>query len=727
MECDKRRSATSTGARLAIELDEQWRRCGGSRQAGAEEGGRNRTRGRISGNAGRPAGSGDGAGSRPPPSGRAGCGRRRCRPRHRGRWLVVALGAPAAVAASPAPRHRRARPRATSGSRSAGSATSRPRSAGGSRTTTSPCSRRRTPASPATSRTPGSATPASPRPSLAGTASSSCAPTGPTASSTTTTSSTRSASAPLQQYLIEFPDGRLQALGIAWDTRPRDAGRAALVSPLPGPERDPPRRAALDGHQPELELHVRRVPLDGRPEELRRQDPALQHRLRRGQRRLRGLPRARLAITSRGHGRRATGGAWTTARRGLPSRWTSARASRWTISAETGNAQRTPPGRPAREVEMCGRCHARRGQFSEDYAPGRPLGDTHRVALLEDRLYHPDGQIRDEVYEYGSFLQSKMFHRGVTCSDCHDPHSGKLRAPGSQVCLDCHAAQKYESGGASLPPGGLARRRLPRLPHADHDLHGGRPAPRPQLPRPAAGPLGEARRAERLHAMPRRAAGRVGGQAGRGVVRARAARVSALRRGARGGLDRGPRVRGSCSRPWPRRRSAGHRAGERARAPGPLAERWRPRRRPRGPEGRRPARAARGGERRRGRRPHAPHRAAGAAARRPRPRRAHGSGARAGRRAAGSADGRAANGARPGPRGVHRRRAVQRRSPGVAPEPRPPVTRLSGGSAEAEAALRRRSSWTRASSRPPSTSRTSTARPAGTRRASGCCATSLEA
>jgi len=29
---------------------------------------------------------------------------------------------------------------------------------------------------------------------------------------------------PLQQYLIEFPDGRLQALGIAWDGRPRGEG-----------------------------------------------------------------------------------------------------------------------------------------------------------------------------------------------------------------------------------------------------------------------------------------------------------------------------------------------------------------------------------------------------------------------------------------------------------------------------------------------------------------------
>ena len=29
---------------------------------------------------------------------------------------------------------------------------------------------------------------------------------------------------PLQQYLIEFPDGRLQALSIAWDSRPKQQG-----------------------------------------------------------------------------------------------------------------------------------------------------------------------------------------------------------------------------------------------------------------------------------------------------------------------------------------------------------------------------------------------------------------------------------------------------------------------------------------------------------------------
>src|SRR5262249_14626060 len=116
----------------------------------------------------------------------------------------------------------------------------------------------------------------------------------------------------------------------------------------------------------------------------------------------------------------------------------------WTIDPRTGNGQRRiAPAVLRKEVETCGLCHARRAEFSEEWVPGRRLSDTHQVAPLGRGLYHADGQMLDEVYNYGSFKQSKMFAAGVTCSDCHEPHGAKLRAPGDGVCLQCHAADKY--------------------------------------------------------------------------------------------------------------------------------------------------------------------------------------------------------------------------------------------------------------------------------------------
>jgi len=92
---------------------------------------------------------------------------------------------------------------------------------------------------------------------------------------------------------------------------------------------------------------------------------------------------------------------------------------------------------------VCAQCHARRSQITSDYAPGRPFLDHYLPALLTPPLYWPDGQQRDEVYTWGSFLESRMHAAGVTCSDCHEPHGQKLRAPGNQVCAQCHAPAKY--------------------------------------------------------------------------------------------------------------------------------------------------------------------------------------------------------------------------------------------------------------------------------------------
>ena len=65
-------------------------------------------------------------------------------------------------------------------------------------------------------------------------------------------------------------------------------------------------------------------------------------------------------------------------------------------------------------------------------------------------LYYADGQMQDEVYNYGSFKQSRMFAAGVTCSDCHDPHSDKLKASGDGVCLQCHASDKYAAAATAI-------------------------------------------------------------------------------------------------------------------------------------------------------------------------------------------------------------------------------------------------------------------------------------
>src|SRR5262249_57602548 len=92
-----------------------------------------------------------------------------------------------------------------------------------------------------------------------------------------------------------------------------------------------------------------------------------------------------------------------------------------------------------KEVEGGGVWDGRRGGFDENWMPGQPLSDTHLVAALSQGLYQPDGQMLDEVYNYGSFKQSKMFAAGVTCSDCHDPHSATLKLAGDKVCLQCHA------------------------------------------------------------------------------------------------------------------------------------------------------------------------------------------------------------------------------------------------------------------------------------------------
>jgi len=101
---------------------------------------------------------------------------------------------------------------------------------------------------------------------------------------------------------------------------------------------------------------------------------------------------------------------------------------------------------PEPQLQSCAPCHSRRGVMDHRFVAGEHYHDFFNLELLQEHTYYADGQIKDEVYEYGSFLQSKMYHKGIRCSDCHDPHSLKLKHQGNATCTSCHQhpAGKYD-------------------------------------------------------------------------------------------------------------------------------------------------------------------------------------------------------------------------------------------------------------------------------------------
>jgi tetratricopeptide (TPR) repeat protein len=247
---------------------------------------------------------------------------------------------------------------------------------------------------------------------------------------------------PLQQYLIELPGGHVQALSIAWDARPRDQGGQRWFHLYPG------ERLASDDelHWTQRQQNWNFMCSDCHSTDVRKSYDAAA-----------GTFATRWAEISVGceacHGpgsrhvevARTAGGDPAAASGGLTVAFDERRAAAWVIDPATGNAARTVPRATSKELDVCAQCHARRGQFSDDYEPGRPFTDFYLPTLLEPALYYPDGQQRDEVFNWGSFLSSRMYDKGVTCGDCHDPHDGKLLAPGNAVCGQCHAAAKYDA------------------------------------------------------------------------------------------------------------------------------------------------------------------------------------------------------------------------------------------------------------------------------------------
>jgi predicted CXXCH cytochrome family protein len=248
---------------------------------------------------------------------------------------------------------------------------------------------------------------------------------------------------PLQQYLVEFSGGRYQALGIAWDSRQQSEGGQRWFHLYPHEKVDHSDQLHWTGRYQNWNLecaechstHLKKG-YDAATDSYKTtfsainvscescHGPASQH--------IEWSKRAQPPYTQGDDKGLAVH---------LQSRWREA----WKFPASDAKfAQRDQPAADAL-MNTCWACHARRSTLAEGGLPGLPLEDTHRPALLTQPTYYADGQQRDEDYTWGSFRQSKMFQKGVTCLDCHEPHALKLRAEGNALCARCHNAAEFDN------------------------------------------------------------------------------------------------------------------------------------------------------------------------------------------------------------------------------------------------------------------------------------------
>lgn len=245
---------------------------------------------------------------------------------------------------------------------------------------------------------------------------------------------------PLQQYLIAFPGGRYQMFGIAWDSRPK-----------------------AQGGQRWFDLYPHQKPGPGDPLHWTGRDQTWNYQcaachstdLRKNFDLATNTYATRFSDVNVAceacHGPGSRHLAWARdpaaahdPHEGLVTALSAADRGVWRMDLATGIARRTAPPTSSAVLDACGGCHARRSIITEAHDAATPFLDAYRPALLDPGLYHADGQIDGEVFEYGSFVQSRMFRAGVTCTNCHDPHAGGRVAQGNALCAQCHSPQRFD-------------------------------------------------------------------------------------------------------------------------------------------------------------------------------------------------------------------------------------------------------------------------------------------
>ena len=244
--------------------------------------------------------------------------------------------------------------------------------------------------------------------------------------------------APLQQYLIEVGEGRLQALGVAWDT---EKHRWFHLYPGQGVNfKDP-----LHWSKPSQNANFMCV--ECHTTGYKRNFDAAKNTF--------DSHWNSLGVGCQAcHGPASNHLAWTAKKGDL---------------VHAGFAVDLKDKNATVEIETCARCHSRRAPLGDGFTAGKRLMDDYLPSPLTRELYALDGKIKDEVFEHGSFAQSKMFDKGVRCSNCHNPHSTELKAPGNGVCLQCHnTAGKTSVDGVDGK--GLQAKNYDSIEHTRHTM-----------------------------------------------------------------------------------------------------------------------------------------------------------------------------------------------------------------------------------------------------------------
>ncbi|MBU2532726.1 MAG: hypothetical protein KKB37_08295 [Alphaproteobacteria bacterium] len=224
--------------------------------------------------------------------------------------------------------------------------------------------------------------------------------------------------APLQQYLLEVEKGRLQSFDLAWD-----AVKNKWYHLYPDQKLDVSDGLHWTGPYKNWNARCAECHATGFQKAYNVRDRKYESR------------QAEMGVGCEAcHGPGERHVAW--AGKGPSSRATTGQGASdkgFTIDLSEAGAER--------EIQVCAACHSRREALTDrSPLPGTAFHDSYQLGLLRPELYHADGSILEEVYVYGSFLQSKMYARGVRCSDCHDPHSAGLKADGNAVCTQCHSS-----------------------------------------------------------------------------------------------------------------------------------------------------------------------------------------------------------------------------------------------------------------------------------------------